>query len=159
MTVVTPAAGRTQDDLVAVLLDQHRALMQRTRELQASGVEQRERLVAEFATDLGRYGRTVQEHLDPLVRRYFPDGLARADQQLSEHGVVERMAAGLRRCRPGDPRFDELLGRLISQLRDHLAEQEHKMLPRVREHVPTEVLRQRGVLVTRARRPARRTLR
>lgn len=147
-------AGMESDDLVAVLLDQHRALERRTEVPQGGGDGERERLVVELVTALRVYGQTLLEHLDPLVRRYLPDGLARADRQLGEHREVKRALAQLRRHRPGDALFDELLGHLVSQLRSHLTEQEHEMLPRVREHVPAEVLRQRGVLATRARRPA-----
>lgn len=151
MTATARTAGTESNDLVAVLLGQHRALERRTEVLQGGGDGERERLAAELVTDLRRYGQTLEEHLDPLVRRYLPDGLARADRQLGEHSEVERVVAQLRRHRPDDALFDELLGRLISQLRNHLAEQQQEMLPRVREHVPAEVLRQRGVLAARPR--------
>lgn len=138
-----------QSDLVAVLLDEHRVLETRMELLQGGTGSDQERLVAELLTETHHYGRTLHDHLDPLVRRYLPDGAARADHALAGHVEVARVVAELRRHRPGDAVFDDLLGRLISQLRNQLAEQEHELLPRLREHVPADVLQQRGLLAVR----------
>lgn len=140
-------AATSECDLVAVLLDEHRALQRTTEAL--TGSSGSARAVVELLTALCRYGRTLEGHLDPLVRRYLPDGEARADRRLGEYVQVERLVAELRRHRPGDGRCTELLGRLVARLRDHLADQERDMLPRVHRHVPADVLRQRGVLAIR----------
>ena len=138
-----------ESDLVTVLLDAQRALERRMELLQGGGAEDQERLVAELLRETSHYGRTFEGHFDPLVRRYLPDGAARAEHILGEHVEVTRVATELRRHGPGDAAFDDLLGRLMSQLRNHLAEQEHEMLPRLREHVPAQVLQQRGRLAMR----------
>ncbi|HEX2301711.1 MAG TPA: hemerythrin domain-containing protein [Pseudonocardiaceae bacterium] len=138
-----------QSDLVTALLDEHRALESRMELLQGDTGGDREKMMVDLLTETHHYGRTVQDHLDPLVRRYLPDGAARADHVLVGHIEVARVVAELRRHRPSDAMFDDLLGRLISQLRNHLAEQEHELLPRLREHVPADVLRQRGMLAAR----------
>lgn len=138
-----------ESDLVTVLLDEHRALERRMELLHGGGAEDQERLVAELLRETAHYGRTFEGHLDPLVRRYLPDGTARAEHTLGEHVEITRVAAELRRRSLADPVFEDLLGRLISQLRNHLAEQEHELLPRLREHVPAEVLQQRGRLAGR----------
>lgn len=135
-----------QSDLVTVLLGEHRALESRMGLLQGDTGVDRERMVVDLLTETHHYGRTLQDHLDPLMRRYLPDGAARADHVLLGQIEVARVVAELRRHRPGDAVFDDLLGRLISQLRNHLAEQEHELYPRLREHVPADVLRQRGLL-------------
>lgn len=138
-----------QSDLVTVLLDEHRVLESRMELLQDDTDGDRERLVVDLLTQTCHYGRTLHDHLDPLVRRYLPDGTGRADHVLAGYVEVSRVVTELRRHRPGDAVFDELLGRLISQLRNHLAEQEHELFPRLREHVPGDVLRQRGLLAAR----------
>ncbi|HEX2300955.1 MAG TPA: hemerythrin domain-containing protein [Pseudonocardiaceae bacterium] len=138
-----------ETDLVTVLLDEHRALERRMELLQGGRAEDQERLVAELFRESAHYGRTFEGHLTPLVQRYLPDGAARAEHTLGEQVEIARVATELRRHRPGDAVYDELLGRLISQLRNHLAEQEHELLPRLREHVPAEVLQQRGQLAMR----------
>lgn len=142
------ATGRR--DLVAVLLDEHRALNDRTRPL--TGIRSNgdpARSVAELLAEICRYGNTVLGHLDPLIRRYVPDGEAHADRRLGDYVQVERLVTELRRHRPGDARSAPLLGRLTARLREHLADQERELLPQLRRHVPDEVLRQRGVLASR----------
>lgn len=142
-------------DLVAVLLDEHCALERRTELVMGGGDGDAGRLVAELLTEMCQYGRVAEGHLDPLIRRYLPDGAERADAHLGEYVQMERMVAELRRHRPGDARCTELLGPLVSRLRHHLAEEEQELLPCLRRHVPAEVLRQRGVLAVRgARAPA-----
>jgi hypothetical protein len=134
-------------DLVAVLLDEHRALQSQTEPLQARGCDAR--TVVALVMELCWYGRTLQRHLDPVVRRYVPDGQARADRCLGAYVEVERMVAELRSHRLGEAHAVPLLERLICRLRDYLTDQERELLPRVRRHVPAEVLRQRGVLAIR----------
>jgi murein tripeptide amidase MpaA len=142
------AVTRTPEcDLVAVLLDEHRALHRTTDAL--TGGSGCARSVMALLTEVCRYGRTLEGHLDPLIRRYLPDGQARADRRLGEYVQVERLVAELRRNRPGDLRCTELLGALVSRLRGYLADQERELLPRVHRHVPADVLRQRGVLAIR----------
>ena len=136
-------------DLVLVLLDEHRALERQTELVMSGGGGEAGRLLAELLTEMCRYGRMVEGHLDPLVRRYLPDGAERADAHLGEYVEVERMVTELRRHGLGDARCADLLGPLISRLRRHLAEEEQTLLPSLRRHAPAEVLRQRGMLAVR----------
>ncbi len=136
-------------DLVAVLLDEHRALHRTAEALTGGSGSGCARSVVALLTEVCRYGHTLEGHLDPLIRRYLPDGPARADRRLGEYVQVERLVAELRRHRPGDLRCTELLGRLVVRLRAYLADQERELLPRVHRHVPADVLYQRGVLAIR----------
>jgi hypothetical protein len=136
------------DNLVNMMFEVHRTIERRTDLLRGEQAAQRERLVAELIDDVSRYRRTAAHHLDPLVRRYLPDGGARADHQLCDYVQMQLTAEQLRR-RHTTSAHDELLGRLVAQLHDHIEEQEHELLPQMREHVPDDVLQQRGMLARR----------
>jgi hypothetical protein len=114
-------------DLVAVLLDEHSALQSQTEPLQECGCDAR--TVVALVMELCWYGRTLQRHLDSVVRRYLPDGQARADRCLGAYLEVERMVAELRRQRLGEAQAVPLLDRLICRLRDYLTDQEREPAP------------------------------
>jgi hypothetical protein len=90
----------------------------------------------------------------PAAREALPDGDKVADHELEEHAEAEKVMKQLDGLDPTDPRFDELVGTLMSDIRHHIAEEESDLLPKLQEACSTEQLRDLGEKVTRAKKMA-----
>ena len=90
----------------------------------------------------------------PAVRESLPDGDDIADHEIAEHAEAEQVMKDLEGVNPAEPRFDELLGKLISEVRNHMQEEEAELLPRLAESCSADQLRDLGRKVLAAKRVA-----
>ncbi len=148
-----PGAGAA-NDLITVLLADHRELERMLDELQGAVPAQHPRHLEQLTAALMRHAVAEEQHLYPLVRRALRDGDARADRELGEHAEVERVLRELEQLGGDDPAYQTLVGQLISEVRNHLQEEEHELLPRLTREVPAEQLRELGGKVRRAKESA-----
>lgn len=141
-------------DLITVLVADHRDLERMLDELQGAVPAQHPRLLEQLTAALMRHAVAEEQHLYPLVRRALRDGDARADRELGEHAEAERVLRELEQLDGDDPAYQALVGQLISQVRNHLQEEEHELLPRLAREVPAEQLRELGGKAQRAKESA-----
>lgn len=141
-------------DLITVLVADHRDLERMLDELQGGLPAQRPRLLEQLTAALMRHAVAEEQHLYPLVRGALPDGDARADRELGEHAEAERVLRELEQLGGDDPAYQALVGQVISQVRNHLQEEEHELLPRLAREVPVEQLRELGGKLRRAKESA-----
>jgi hemerythrin superfamily protein len=120
--------------MISVLVDDHRAVERIFTELEGGkgGPAHRRALADSAIALLQRHVSAEDEYLYPTVRDAVPGGDALADRELREHASVVDVMRSLRDLSAADPRFDELLRRLIVDTRGHLAEEETDVFPRVR---------------------------
>lgn len=141
-------------DLITVLVTDHRHLERMLDELQGAVPAQHSQLLEQLTAALMRHAVAEEQHLYPLVRRALPDGDARADRELGEHAEAERVLRELEQLDGDDPAYQALVGQLISQVRNHLQEEEHELLPRLAREVPADQLRELGRKMRRAKESA-----
>jgi hemerythrin superfamily protein len=147
---------QTGSDIVSVLVDDHRAVERVFGELQTrQGAPQHRRdLTDHVIAELVRHSVAEEQYLYPTVRTSLPDGDALADHELSEHAEAERTMKDLDGLDPTDPRFDELLGKLINEIRNHVQEEESELLPRLQRACAEAELLDLGEKIVRAKQAA-----
>lgn len=147
---------QTGSDIVSVLVDDHRAVERVFGELQTrQGSPQHRRDLADHViAELVRHSVAEEQYLYPTVRTSLRDGDALADHELSEHAEAERTMKDLDGLDPTDPRFDELLGKLMSEIRNHVQEEESELFPRLQRACAEAELLELGEKIVRAKQAA-----
>jgi len=134
-----------QQDLIEAIIDDHREVESVFAELEVRGDERsRRELVEHVIAELVRHSVAEEQFLYPTTRKALPDGDEIADHELEEHAVAEELMKALDGTDVSDPRFDELLGKLMADVRHHLTEEEADLLPRLRSACDPEELRELG---------------
>ncbi|WP_175410948.1 hemerythrin domain-containing protein [Streptomyces sp. TRM64462] len=147
-----PQAG----DVISELISDHREveeLFTRIEELPA-GDDRRKTLADQATMELVRHSIAEEEYLYPAVREHVPGGDALADKELEDHGAAERTMKDLESCQAGDPRFDALIVQLMAQIREHVADEEADLMPRLRASCPPDELSRLGDKVRTAKKTA-----
>lgn len=150
MADLSPGA---QDDLVTVVTRDHRAVELIFAELQLGegSPEHRRSLADHMTTELVRHSVAEEMYMYPAARRELPDGDAVADGEIAEHAEIERLLKELEGVEATDPRFDDLVERVIADARHHIRDEEEHLLPRLQSACSTEVLQELGRMVERAK--------
>ncbi|GAA4552290.1 hemerythrin domain-containing protein [Amycolatopsis samaneae] len=147
---------RHDTDLVSVITEDHRAVERVFTELEAgdTGPERRKDLTDHVIAELVRHSVAEEQFMYPAARKHLPDGDAVADHEIAEHAEAERVMKDLEGRQPDDPRFEELLGKLITDVRHHVDEEETDLLPKLQAACSPEELRDLGEKVLRAKKIA-----
>ncbi|MFD0775545.1 hemerythrin domain-containing protein [Streptomonospora algeriensis] len=151
-------AGSAQQstDLIDVIVSDHRAVEGVFSQLEqgAGDPAQRKGMVDHVITELVRHSVAEEQYLYPAARRSLPDGDRIADHEIEEHAEAERVMKELSGLQPEDPRFEELLSTLMSDIRHHVEDEENDLLPRLRESCGKKELEQLGSKIVEAKEAA-----
>jgi hemerythrin superfamily protein len=147
---------QTRGDIVTVLTDDHRAVERVFGELEShEGSPQHRRELADHViAELVRHSVAEEQYLYPTARRVLPDGDAVADHEVSEHAEAEQTMKDLDGVEPTDPRFDELLGKLMSEIRHHVEDEEADLFPRLQQACDEAELVELGDKIVQAKQAA-----
>ncbi|WP_350279105.1 hemerythrin domain-containing protein [Kribbella sp. HUAS MG21] len=150
MADLSPGA---QDDLVTVITRDHHAVELIFAELQLGegSSDHRRSLADHMTTELVRHAVAEEMYMYPAARSALPDGDTVADREIAEHAGVERLLKELEGVDATDPRFDDLVERVIADVRHHIRDEEEQLLPRLQAVCGTEVLQELGRMVERAK--------
>jgi hemerythrin superfamily protein len=116
------------------------------------GDRRRRYVVAGVIIELMRHAAAEEEYLYPAVRAYAPDGDRLAAEKIADHALTRETIRELDGLDPSDARFDAVFRRLVGATRDHLADEETSLFPRLAGACDPVTLRDLGVKVERARR-------
>ena len=143
-------------DLLSVIMSDHLEVERIFSQLQTgTGTpEHRKQLADHVIAELVRHAVAEEMWMYPAVRKALPDGDELADHELEEHAEAERTMDELDGLDPTDPKFDELLGKLMSPIRHHVEDEEGQLLPRLREACSSEELQYLGRKVLKAKKLA-----
>lgn len=97
-----------------------------------------------------------EQYLYPTARKVLPDGDEVADHEIAEHAEAEELMKPLENTDATDPKFDELVGKLMEDIRHHLEEEESDLLPKLRAACDADELRELGKKFENRRRWLRR---
>ncbi|MGN6246215.1 MAG: hemerythrin domain-containing protein [Motilibacteraceae bacterium] len=143
------------NDVISILVTDHREVEQIFAEIESTTDPDRRRTLADRAiTELVRHSVAEEAYVYPAYRDHVPGGAELAEREVDEHAEAERTMKDLEGLAPTDTRFDELLGRLIREIRHHVAEEEGELFPQLRAHVEPEQLRELGARVEKAKKVA-----
>jgi hemerythrin superfamily protein len=143
-------------DVVELIIADHRAVEQVFTELESrEGSPQHRRDLADHViAELVRHSVAEEQYLYPAARKALPDGDDIAKHEISEHAEAEQTMKDLDGLDPTDARFDELLGKLMSDIRHHVQDEENDLLPRLRQACDDAELRELGDQVRTAKQVA-----
>jgi hemerythrin superfamily protein len=150
MATMPPTA---QDDLVRVITKDHRQIELILAQLQlGEGTPRHRRELADhLTTELVRHAVAEEMYMYPAARRALLDGDDVADRGIAEHAEVELILKDLEGVDAADPRFDDLVGKVIDEVRHHVLQEEEQVLPPLLQACSAEELQELGRMVVRAK--------
>ncbi|MFF9127056.1 hemerythrin domain-containing protein [Streptomyces sp. NPDC014889] len=143
-------------DVIQELTTDHREVEEIFAQMEAlpMGDARRKDLADQATIELVRHSVAEEAYLYPAVRRYVRDGDAIADREVQDHAEAERTMKDLEGLGADDPRFDELVGRLMREIREHVTDEEQNLFPMLREATKPEDLERLGDQVRSAKKTA-----
>ncbi|MDQ0994373.1 hemerythrin domain-containing protein [Streptomyces sp. V3I7] len=134
----------------------HREVEELFGKIEASppGHKDRKLYTDQVTMELVRHSVAEEAYLYPAVREHVPDGNAIADREIQDHSTAERLMKDLEGLDADDADFDRLVGSLIAEVREHIAEEEGFLFPKLREVCSPEALDELGDKVRRAKKVA-----
>ncbi|WP_320782060.1 hemerythrin domain-containing protein [Streptomyces sp. CRN 30] len=143
-------------DVINELTTDHREVEEMFAQFEAlpSGDSRRKDVVDKVTIELVRHAVAEEMYLYPAVRKSLPDGDGIADKEIDDHSAAERTMKELEHCQADDPQFDRLMTQLMSEIRDHVADEEGNLFPMMRQVCTTDDLDQLGDKVRMAKKKA-----
>jgi len=139
-------------DVIAELTTDHREVEELFGKLEAtSDATQRRELAAQVIAELVRHSVAEEMYLYPTAKEVIPGGEGLVERELKEHAAAEQVMNELDKADPSGPEFATLAGRLIADVRAHIAEEEGELFPRLRDVCPTSQLDDLGNKVRAAK--------
>jgi hemerythrin superfamily protein len=134
-------AQSVEPDVVDVLTSDHREVTDLIGQIWAERDTERRRDLADIViSQLVRHSVAEEMFVYPAMKEHLPDGEGAVEHDISEHKELESTMKELEGVDGGDQRFDELVRRLESILRDHVTDEESEQFPQLRARVPREQL-------------------
>jgi hemerythrin superfamily protein len=144
-----------RQDLVDAIISDHHEVRAVFAEIEASGDARNKRdLVEHVITELVRHSVAEEQYLYPAARKALPNGDELVDHELEEHAEAEQLMKELENTDAIDARFDELVGKLIADIRHHLEDEENDLLPKLRAACDPEQLAELGRKFEQAKKTA-----
>ncbi|MDL5205656.1 hemerythrin domain-containing protein [Streptomyces sp. ALI-76-A] len=143
-------------DVVDELVTDHREVEELFGRIESlpSGDKDRKVYADQVTMELVRHSVAEEAYLYPAVREHLADGNALADRELQDHAEAEQIMKDLESREPGDPEFDRLVGRLMSEIRSHITDEEANLFPQLRLACSAEALDDLGDKVRTAKKVA-----
>lgn len=150
------AQTRTQDDLLTVIIADHRAFEEvfQLLERKDGSPQDRRDLADHMITELVRHSVAEEQFMYPEVRKSLDHGDKVADHEIEEHGEVEELLKQLEGIAATDPKFDSTVQEVILNVRHHMQEEESQTLPRLAQVCSDERLTELGEMVLQAKKIA-----
>jgi hemerythrin superfamily protein len=144
--------GNVIDELVT----DHREVEELFGKIEAlpAGHKDRKMYADQVTMELVRHSVAEEAYLYPAVREHVAGGDALADKELEDHAKAEQIMKDLESCEADDPQFDRLVGMLMTEIREHLADEEGNLFPRLRSACPADALDDLGDKVRMAKKTA-----
>lgn len=144
-----------QQDIIEVLTQDHREVEEIFDSLEgASGPEERADRVEEVTIELVRHSVAEEQWLYPTVREAVDGGDEIADKEIADHAEVEQLLKDLEGMSASSPGYAPKVKALIADVREHLADEENNLFPKLRSACAASQLRDLGEKVEAAKRSA-----
>lgn len=119
---------------IAFLKHQHRELERLLNHSRASSGSDRIRLLGETAEALALHMTIEERHLYPMMR---DQGMAEAaDRSVANHGKLRELVAAMLEMKRSDPRLPQALEQVDHLARQHINEEEQRVLPQFERAAP-----------------------
>lgn len=152
-----PSPGQNQSNKLAeVIIGDHREVEQMFQQLE-TGVtdpDERRKMVDRVIYELARHSVAEEQLLYPMARRMLADGEEVADRELAEHAAAERTMDALYGMPPTDPEFEPRLAELMTEIRQHVQDEERTLLPRLAQAAGLDATNNLGTAIAAAKKVA-----
>ncbi|KAI0020509.1 hemerythrin HHE cation binding domain-containing protein [Xylariomycetidae sp. FL0641] len=91
--------------------------------------DERERWQNQFVWELARHSLSEEIVVYPLMEKNLPQGLEMADKDRADHRIVKSQLKIFQKLKASDPDFMPTLHKLMSDLKEHIKEEEKDDLP------------------------------
>ncbi|MBA8824957.1 hemerythrin superfamily protein [Saccharopolyspora lacisalsi] len=141
------------ENIVRILIADHRSVEESFGELEqgVGSPERRRALMDHVITELVCHSVSEEQYLYPAAREKLADGDELADRAIRQHTEVERILQRLEELDVTEREFERLTGRLIDFAREHIADEESTLLPRLSKACTLEELDDLGKKVVMAK--------
>jgi hemerythrin superfamily protein len=118
------------------------------------GSRQRRETADEFTIELVRHSVAEETYLYPAVREHVAGGGSLADKELADHAGVEKHLKKLEGLDADHVEFDGLVITIISEVADHVRDEEDRLFPMLEAACTREQLNELGDKVRQAKKTA-----
>lgn len=108
-------------------------------------------LVEHVIAGIVRHAVAEEQYLYPAARSVLPDGDELADHELKEHAEAEEIMKAIEKAGADDEKYDDLVRKLIGEIRHHVEDEENDLLPKLRDACPPEQLHELSEKFQRAK--------
>jgi hemerythrin superfamily protein len=120
-------------DALQLLADDHRDVTDLFAEIASTGEpKQRRVIVNKIINALSQHASVEEELFYPAIRDRVVEGEGYITVSLEEHEKAKVQLHKLDRMKPTDPLFDPSVGELEKEVKEHIADEEMQLFPRVR---------------------------
>lgn len=143
-------------DVIAELTTDHQEVEDLFGRIDAlpAGDKQRKVYAEQAVIELVRHSVAEEMYLYPAVRQVLPDGDTIADKEIEDHAEAERTMKDLEGVDADEPEFDRLIGKLMTEIRSHIRDEEDSLFPRLRSAASEDELMKLGDEVRQAKKTA-----
>ncbi|MDX3075459.1 hemerythrin domain-containing protein [Streptomyces sp. NPDC088354] len=143
-------------NVIAELTADHREVEEYFARLGAlpAGDKKRRDVLDDVTIELVRHSVAEEMYLYPAVREHVPGGGQLADKEIQDHAEVEQVLKDLESVDVDDAQFDVLVQKLITDVTEHLREEERLLFPSLAQACSPEQLMELGDQVRRAKKVA-----
>ena len=135
------ATESSPDDVVDVLVSDHREIVGLIEQISATRDEEQQRLMRnQLIAELVRHSVAEEMHVYPAMKKHLPNGKEVVEHDKQEHSEIERTLKELEDAQPTDVRFMQLISRLRSLVDDHVRDEELEQFPQLRGNLPSSEL-------------------
>ena len=141
------------DDVIAELIIDHREVDEMLTKLQGDTLspEERQDTMEQVIAELIRHAVAEESYLYPAVEDRVPGGKQIADKERADHQEVEELLKQLEGEDPHAPESRPTLMKLVTELHEHIADEENNLFPQLRAVYSEQELRELGDKVRRAK--------
>lgn len=121
--------GNIVDDIIA----DHREFESVFTEIESGGDPRTQPdLVEHVIAGIVRHAIAEEQYVYPTARRALPDGDELVEHEIEEHSQAEEIMKDIEKADAEDSKYDELVRKLIADIRHHIKDEEEELLPQLR---------------------------
>ncbi|KAI9370183.1 hemerythrin HHE cation binding domain-containing protein [Aspergillus egyptiacus] len=92
----------------------------------------------QFTWELARHSIAEELVVYPQFEKSLPDGRAMADKDRQEHNTVKELLKKFQNMKPDNPEFEPTIKTIMSDLSEHIKEEEANDLPKLEDAITAE---------------------
>jgi hemerythrin-like domain-containing protein len=146
--------GTVVPGVITLIKDDHQKLESVFKKLESAEPNKIPDLLQQVAELLLPHSKAEEQVVYPAIKSAAPQEESDVDDGIAEHHHVEEVLEQLKSSDPEAPGVDGLIAAMIGEVRHHVEEEEHDILPKFAAAVDNQRLSELGEEFTRAKEKA-----